>query len=310
MKITLRRIFLSLVLIVLVFLAAVILFLRSPSASRILIAKTQDVLAKSFNTQLTFSDGRVDIFTGLHFKNLKILWKSGENKADIAIDEITARYEFSILSKSFDLKVLQIEHPAIVFSAISEKIPAEVAATSPADFTSLIKSMREFFENPPVRVKIENFSLHHLDLQFTKGNPVTELKAEAHNLDFNLSFASLKNQLAAKSEFTTGDDLTVMMIAKKNPAIADSPSGETSLKLKFVGKLDAGIHQDKGLWLYEIKPTQFLMDLKDIHVGQENSARVMHVKIPLLHSTSDFKLLAKTAELFALNRNSFDVVDL
>lgn len=325
-----------------------VIYLRSPSASEKILSLAKEYLRTRMNLNLDYSEGHLNPFSGFHFKNLRIV-RNGTNSTNdgtnkdangtlfVSIDFLDLDYTFSLWQRRLEVHRLQIIHPTIRMHA-----PASTGTTPPSQSpdtenssSSGIEKLRAFIENPPIRMRINEFIIENLDLDLVP-NPnlnidLSSTSAPAGNhlrlKDFNLKFdLNLhKGQLSSHGEFRTGNDPVLLAATMATTELVTNARAQATTS----GRWGLDIRREEDQWLYELTPADFALHLRDVSVlkmlkalktgnlpktiGSSTSPQPnqpsTHLEIPSARFDADLKIVARTRELFAIDRSSFQIAD-
>ncbi len=247
-----------------------VFYLDSASGSRFLLNTIRKELQEKMNTEFTYSEGELRIFSGFYFKNLKIKQSIHGNEAKIAIDLLKGDYHFSWLKRLLVIDQIEIDHPVIDAKLMSEEVAEPVATGKPLDIASLI-------EHPPFQVELKTILVRNLQIH-AEGKAFKPVQVSIP--ETRGGFAFVKNQVQLKA-------------ALKAEVTSEWMNANTAMDLDF------SLSPDADGWLYELKPGQFSLNASNVVMQTADS----RFSIQKIEEGTRLGFLFKTKKIFDFSQS-------
>ena len=282
------------VLLVLVYIG--VKFLGTEEGSRWVLTKAQKVLAQKFATELQFSEAQIRLFSGIHFKDLKIDSKLNGNRIQIQISRFDIDYIIEYFSRKVLIERLSIERPSF---QVQLNIDASPKA-KPQEFSSkenvpLVVLLAKFLESPLVSVTMRRFELSEFDLDLHLKAGENSLTAVIKNLNIRASGQLSENHLSLESE------------VKANHANHVEISGRDrhlALDWDLNTKGNIKIEKNGQNWSYSIPENFVNFELQNLIVQMSELETQTQLQLPWVKIKSETNLLAETEHAFEFDSGS------
>jgi hypothetical protein len=268
-------------------LAGGVLFLHSPAGQSFLLGKGRAFLGSKFHIDIQYSEGSLDILSGLHFKDLRILIRQDSLDADITITSLDLNYVVQFMTRHLEIEDFKILHPSVKVTMRKSNQPEpQKESANPAE------SLRSFLESPLATVRLRHFSLENL---------VADIKNEAMKItirDLSL-FASLdvsQRFFGLNGELRSGQPMLIQ-------------TSDLRAQLALSGTWDMTLKKEGRDWLYEVKPTHLQILAQNLELAQIQSNSKTTLRLESAAFKSDLQLHAKAERFFNFDRASFQTVD-
>lgn len=166
--------------LVLVVVGGLFAYLNTESGARFALSKIQSYAAENYAVQIAYSKVSFSPFRHLHLENLKITRLQGEEKLEVTIDEVDARYAIFWLSRSVVIESVLVRKPA-AFARM--KTPA--APADPASAKSGGAPILSF----PINLTLKRFELKDATWDVVMGDTIES--SGSGSVDF--AFEALRN---------------------------------------------------------------------------------------------------------------------
>lgn len=160
-------------------LVGLVLYLRSPAGSDRILNFAKETLARDFATSLTFSEGSIDVFSGLRFRDLKLSRHTPEQELDVAIQQLDLDYEVYFWKRHLDIHSLRLVRPVVHFKPIQKATTKN--DSSERSLRATLDDLREALQTPPVTVTLHEFQLSAFSLH------APQIQVDAVDLDLKVN---------------------------------------------------------------------------------------------------------------------------
>lgn len=297
-KLSLRHVVGAVAIVIVVLsgiIAAAVLFVRSESGSRWLLAFVKAKVERSYDARVTFDEGRLDPFSSLSLTNLKVR-REPPQEMDIAVSRVELDYVFSVLKRSITVRRVLVERPSLRAKIFA---PTESAGDRAAEPVQSNASLGGLLRAPPAAVEVQSLIVRGLDCDLEISSGDTKAKARIQGMD-------VETKLAMKSGRLESEGTLKMSGPMAFKAADEGPQGFQGSGL-FSGEAGWGARVvfEEGRWNYEIKPTRVRAHLRDFKFSQRFAgAASRSIELGRLDIENDLSLLAHSRELFSFGKGT------
>ena len=271
-----------------------VLFLHSKTGQKFILGHGREFFADKFHIDVQFAEGSIDIFSGLHFRDLRILIRRENLKADIAIAKLDLHYNIGLLSRHLEIDEFKISHPFLKITLQDDTKPE----LPPAQSANPVESLRSYLESPLASVRLPRFSLESLDadIQTQTRNRGDQSEVRIRGLSLKMGVEISKNFFTFNGEIAGEEPITLKSKSLRSLVLVD-------------GTWDLALKKEQGAWVYELKPSRVHLALKDVHVLQTQPFATTTLRLDNADFRSDIRLLAKSERLLSFDRASVQTLD-
>lgn len=272
---------------------AAIVFLRTESGSKFLVAKLKEVLAQSAITappnRFEFSEGRIDPFSGFQFKDINFSRHQDGLNLDFSAAQLQIEYRFSLLSRRIEVKKLYVERPRLHLrmETAGEKEQASEATESSGSFD-------EFVMEPLAEVLIREAVIKGLEARIELTSGAQKSVLEMADADLSFAFESVAKRLATKGSFKTGQPVKMS-------------TNDLNLEATASAQWEILVAREGEKWVYRLKPLDLDFAVKNFVFEQRKSnlkAKLLELKLNL-----NSAFLARSVRLLALDGNAVEEIE-
>ncbi len=325
-------IFLTLLGLLLVAALGATYYVHTPAGSKRVMAWVQEILARDYNTTLSFDEAQIDLLSGIYFKNLSVLKPSAPAgsqastspslgasaaeglQAQIQIATFEIEYSFSIWHRKVEIKRFLLDQSSIAVSVEGAPPAKPEESQEVADDKSLLLTLQELIEKPFATLRAPSIEINHLNLDIrhtmsADSNPALPLQSTHLQLsDFHFSggfiFEPADLQLHGRVKAAGKNALSVEMNDLKT-----SQSTALKTQLTIDSEWDLKIQKLGPHWQYVIDPLNFFVGLQDLQAKVTQNENQTTVRIPKLEARTKAQLRAQTEVLFHPEKAAFKTVD-
>lgn len=279
-------------LTVLVLLATPLIFLSTPTGERFVLGKIKSTFEADPNCRFEFSEANFGLFSGFHFKNLKLIRMSPGLKVVIRIDEINVHYAISFLKRAIIVDRVDVLKPDLeIETEVTESVKPAPSAKKEANQESLdAKFDHPFFQITVESVRIQDLKLHYQARGIDLEKRPTETKLSLDGLDLSAGFSLSPGRVETHGTLKMAKPMT----------LAQSSAGSALLGMFGSGGTWKAIIQREGRsWTYRVSETRFELAARDVlakSVSTENT--VSETRIAGIRSNFSADLMARSESIF------------
>lgn len=291
---------LGLLVVLLAAIAGAVQYFGTPAGSARLLAWAQNTLERDYGTRLEFSEGRFSLFSGFHFKNLRIFKQDPFSQLEFKAENIDVAYSWSLLARSVKIETLDVIHPSLVLHSNSSSAPPEDPAAP-----SGLERLAEWIQNPPAQVQIHSLKIQGLSVDLDMREASNRLQARIQNLDLGLTLQLEKEKLAIAGALQneTGSQVTQTTVTPDGTKI------ESSFQLTNSAKWNIAIQREDGVWKYGVDATDLRLKLRDLSLRQLAAQNSMTLALPSVEIQSGVKLRAHGSRLLERAQTTVDTTE-
>ena len=289
----------SLVAFVALALVSAYAFLRSPAGSRWLLAEIKEYIEKDPAQRFEFSEGRIDPFSSLSFKNLKLIRVQDGLRAEVTVENLELRFEFSVFPRRLLIERFLVERPRVKLE-IEDRAEGQAPAARNSG-----RTMDDLVIAPPAEVILRSVVVRDLDLAVEIRSARGTQSLGASGLSLVFDFEMLAKRLAGKGNLDSKQGLSW-----KSTDSRAQGAVQASALVYPAANWEFSVSREGDSWLYRLSPSR--IRLKVDRFEQASRALAVSEKISLAASELFFDggLQARSKALFQVAGNDVESLDL
>lgn len=285
--------------VVLLFALSFCLYLRTESGSRFLLGQIRRQLEKT-GGKLEYAQGRIDPFATIHFENLHVIQVAPEKTTDFTARTLDAKYGLHFLPVKLTFETFQIVDSNLV---VREKVAAN--PTPPVGGESALKKNRRYVISPPAQLELKEIKIVNFNVDYDSQGPNSSLQLSLKDLNATAAMSLLKREFLFAGEAGFSPTSRINLV---------SENGDSTQQIGFSyfgkGKGSFRIYHDKDVWKYELAPTEATYGLGGLDFRTKSKDGEQKVRVAKLSTKSKGKFVAKTRELFELDPDALETLEI
>ena len=279
----------AVVALLVVTLVAALLFLNSAAGSRFILTQAKSYIEKEPGGRFEFSEGRLSALSGLHFKNLKIVFAKTGLKLEALIDSLDLDYAISFWHKR-----LTVERFELAGARIDYQTEGAAPGPTPAPKASA-SSLDDLLLSPPLEVLAPNLHIANLSLRFEGRSGGAVTRAEVEGLELQLALEVLPGKLSTQGK---------LALAKPVSYASEVVTGKMTVLADVDALWKVAVQRESDEWKLKLEQTSVQLGLTDLSLRQP----ALNVSLPRAKVDLKADASARVGSLAQLKGNSVEAV--